>query len=157
MTDAGIHWFPGLGFRPAVWTPPYRADGVDPPRLVPSPDADVPMIAKVPPMDPWDHMPAAGYAWGTWIPAPATGAPQVTAASLAGPIPRAPVYVRPGTPGTWLPGSGPDHPCHCIVTPPPPGPELPPIAPVPLSASGLMLVTAVVALLIAQRRSHETA
>lgn len=64
MTDAGIIWFPVLGFRPAVWTPPHRADSVDPARLVPAPDADMPLLAK---FDPLDVVP--GYAWGTWLPA----------------------------------------------------------------------------------------
>lgn len=153
MTDL-IHWFPGVGYRPAVWTPPHRADDVDPPRLVPSPDADEPMIAKMPPMDPWDHMPAAGYAWGTWIPAADTAAPQVTAASLAGQTP-GPIAApwHPATPPLpWWPGH--EYPCHCIT---PGGPELPPIAPVPVSASGLMLVTAIVALVVLRGRSRETA
>lgn len=47
MTDAGIHWFPGLGFRPAVWSS-HRADHVDPPRLVPAPDADVAYLCGKP-------------------------------------------------------------------------------------------------------------
>ena len=46
--DAGIVWFAWLGFRPAVWTPPHRHDEVDPPRLVPSPDADEPLLAANP-------------------------------------------------------------------------------------------------------------
>lgn len=41
MKDAGIAWFQGLGFRPAVLTPPHRADQVDPARLIPAPDADL--------------------------------------------------------------------------------------------------------------------
>lgn len=63
MTDAGIHWFEGLGFRPAVWSS-HRTDGVDPERPVPAPDADVPFIAKY---DPFAHVP--GYVWGTVLPA----------------------------------------------------------------------------------------
>lgn len=61
--DAGIAWFPGLGFRPAVWSS-HRADEVDPPRLVPAPDANVAYIAKY---DPFAHVP--GYVWGTVLPA----------------------------------------------------------------------------------------
>lgn len=34
-----LHWFPGLGFRPAIWSS-HRADGVDPARLIIAPDAD---------------------------------------------------------------------------------------------------------------------
>lgn len=150
MTDL-IHWFPGLGFRPAVWTPPHRADEADPSRLVPAPDADVAYHGK---LNPWDHMPADGYAWGTWIPAVDTAAPQVTAASLAGQMP-GPIAApwHPATPTLpWWPV--PEYPCHCIT---PPGPELPPIAPVPVSASGLMLVTAIVALVVLRGRSRETA
>ena len=135
---------------------PHRADDVDPPRLVPAPDADAPMIAKVPPLNPWDHMPATGYAWGTWIPTADTAAPQITAASLAGQVP-GPITApwHPATPTLpWWPAPGPEYPCHCIT---PPGPELPPIAPVPVSASGLMLVTAIVALVVLRGRSRETA
>ncbi len=54
-TDAGIVWFHGLGFRPAVLTPPHRADQVDPARLVPAPDADIAYSAK---FDPYAHLAA---------------------------------------------------------------------------------------------------
>lgn len=82
IEDAGLVWFPGLGFRPAVWTPPHRADEVDPPRLVPAPDADVAYIGG-------KYDAPAGYAWGTWIPQPAAPAPsQITSASLTvAPVP----------------------------------------------------------------------
>ena len=63
MTPAAVHWFEGLGFRPAVWSS-HRTDGVDPQRLVPAPDADTPLIAKY---DPFAHVP--GYVWGTVLPA----------------------------------------------------------------------------------------
>ena len=151
--DAGIVWFAGMGFRPAVWTPPHRADQVDQARLVPAPDADVAYHGK---LNPWGHMPAAGYAWGTWIPAAETAKPQVTAASLAGQTP-GPIAVpwHPATPTPpWWPAPGPEDPCQCIT---PDSPELPPIAPVPVSASGLMLVTAIVALVVLRGRSRETA
>ena len=133
--DAGIIWFAGMGFRPAVWTPPHRADGVDYPRLVPAPDADTPMLSK------WEA-PATGYAWGTWIPQPdAPASPQITAALLAGPAPQPVVSRQPLTP--WWPPfwpDGPDSPC-CIVQEP--DTPLPPIAPVPLPASGVLLACAV--------------
>lgn len=61
--DPGVVWFQNIGFRPAVWSS-HRADGVDPQRLVPAPDADVAYIAKY---DPFAHIP--GYVWGTVLPA----------------------------------------------------------------------------------------
>lgn len=135
MTDAGIHWFPGLGFRPAVWSPPHRADGVDYPRLVPAPDADVP-LAKV---DPFGHIPASGYAWGTWIPADA--APQIA-------TPSTPVHQTASTiaiPPYWPPQ--PTYPCRCIVPPV----DVPPVAPVPAPASAGLLIGAVAVLFIIRR------
>lgn len=142
--DPGVVWFTGLGFRPAVWTPPHRADGVDPDRLIPSPDSDTAYAAK------WDASladsttDAPGYAWGTWL--PSAPAPQITAASLAGPV----VGPQPWTLGaprwpTW-PGvlGGSDYPCQCIV---PPVDPVPPLAPVPVAAdAALFLLTALAVL-----------
>lgn len=152
MTPAGIHWFPGLGFRPAVWTPPHRADEVDPPRLIVAPDADVALIAKVPPalapVEPYGHL----GNWGTVL-SPVTAA-QPSAAALAGPVATVPWHPVAAPPSPWWPSVPPiwwpvmppviDRPCPCIV--PPPGPELPPVAAVPIAASGLMLAVAVAAL-----------
>ena len=134
MTD--LHWFPGIGFRPAVWTPPHRADDVDPPRLVPAPDADVAYHGK---LDPWDHMPASGYAWGTVL--PPVPAPQITAASLAGPV--VPFTAGPLIPGPWWPPV--DYPCQCIT---PDGPDMPPVAPIPIPASAGLLIAAVAVLML---------
>ncbi|MBM3606204.1 MAG: hypothetical protein FJX25_16210 [Alphaproteobacteria bacterium] len=147
--DAGIIWFPGLGFRPAVWTPPHRADGVDPDRLIVAPDADTAFIAKYtgPTIDPYAHVPDSGYSWGTWLPA---DAPQITAASLAGPAPQPVTPWQPLTP--WWPPfwpDGPDSPC-CIVQEP--DTPLPPIAPVPLPASGILLACAVGLFLVRRRK-----
>lgn len=136
MTD--LHWFPGLGFRPAVWTPPHRADGVDPDRLIVAPDADVP-LTKV---DPYAHIPASGYAWGTWIPADAAAAPHI--ASQAGPVHQ--VASTIAIPPYWPPQ--PTYPCRCITTPV----EVPPVAPVPAPASGVLLAVALVGLGIIRGR-----
>ena len=147
--DAGIQWFSGLGFRPAVWTASHRADGVDPQRLAVAPDADVALIGK---FDPFAHIPSEGYAWGTWI--PASPAPQITAASLAGPTPvPVPVYGNP-QPSPWWPTDpwGPDYPCQCITTPPV-NPPLPEPAPVPLPASAGLLLVAIAILFIIRRKS----
>lgn len=138
MTDAGIHWFAGLGYRPAVWTPPHRADGVDPDRLIVAPDADVP-LTKV---DPYAHIPASGYVWGTWIPQP--DAPHI--ASQAGPVHQ--VASTIAIPPYWPPQ--PTYPCNCITTPPV-NPPLPPVAPVPVPASGVLLILAVAVLFIIRR------
>lgn len=151
-TDAGIVWFNGLGFRPAIWTASHRADEVDPPRMVPAPDADVAYSSGK--FDPFGHLPASGYAWGTWIPAPV--APQITAASLAGPTPLQPVspwhHVTPSQP--WWPSepNWPDYPCNCITTPPI-NPPLPEPAPVPLPASAGLLLVSVGALAWLRRRA----
>lgn len=139
--DAGVQWFHGLGFRPAVLTPPHRADQVDPARIVPAPDADIAYSGK---FDPFGHLASTGYAWGTWLPQP--DAPQITAASLAGPV-AGPFTAGPLIPGPWP--SGPEWPC-CIET----GPfePLPPVAPVPVPASASLLIAAVAAFAIIRRR-----
>lgn len=137
MTDAGIHWFPGLGFRPAIWTPPHRTDAVDPGRLIVAPDADVP-LTKV---DPFGHLPASGYAWGAWIPADAVAAPQIATQDA----PAHQVASSIAIPPYWPPQ--PSYPCRCITVPP----EVPPVAPVPIPASGILLAAAVVALMIRGR------
>ena len=134
-----IAWFPMVGFRPAVWTPPHRHDDVDPPRLVPSPDADTPFLAKYD--TPADH----GFGFVLW-PDTTPAAPQITAASLAGVVP-GPLTAGPLIPGPWHPPV--DYPCNCIT---PDNPELPPVAPVPLEASGLFLLTGVAALWLWRRK-----
>lgn len=148
MTDAGILWFEGLGFRPAVWAPSHRTDGVDPDRLVVAPDADVPLVGK---FDAYAHIPASGYAWGTWIPAPQPATP--SAASLAGVVPGTPVHGTPWFPATPLiPGEPePWFPCCVIETPtfPDPAPELPPV---PIPASGVLLFTGLAVLAMLRRR-----
>ena len=63
MTD--LHWFPGLGFRPAYMPADYIGPRMDCPMWLPAPDADVAYHGK---LDPWGHMPASGYAWGTVLP-----------------------------------------------------------------------------------------
>ena len=126
---APVIWFPMVGFRPAVWTPPHRHDHVDPPRLVPDPDADLPMLAK------WDA--PTGYAWGTVIPA-----------SLAGPVTASTVQSSPWWPVDPLP---PVYPCNCITTPPV-NPPMPEPSPVPLPASAGLLLVAVVGLMLWRRK-----
>ncbi|VDS07556.1 hypothetical protein PARHAE_00733 [Paracoccus haematequi] len=138
MTDAGIHWFEGLGFRPAVWSPPHRADGVDYPRLIVAPDADVP-LAKV---DPYAHIPASGYAWGTWIPADAAAAPQIASPSTQVQQVASSIAMPP----YWPPQ--PSYPCRCITPPV----DVPPVAPVPVPASGVLLIVALVGLGIIRGR-----
>lgn len=142
MTDAGIHWFAGLGYRPAVWTPPHRTDAVDPGRLIVAPDADVP-LTKV---DPFGHLPASGYAWGTWIP---SGGPIPAAEARAAGIPGSELTsARPIPTPYWPPQ--PSYPCRCIV--PPLNPPLPEPAPVPLPASAGLLLAAVVGLMLWRRK-----
>lgn len=142
--DAGVLWFAGLGFRPAVWTPPHRHDEVDPPRLVPSPDSDTPFLAKwEAPADTLGH----GFGFVLW---PDAAAPaQLTAAELAGVVPGpAPFTAGPLIPGPWHPPV--DYPCQC-VTHPPVNPPLPEPAPVPPPASAGLLLAGMAALFIIRR------
>lgn len=137
MTDI-LHFFPGQGFRPAIYLNDFIGPRLDCPRLVPAPDADISYSAK---FDPFGHIPATGYAWGTWIPAsPAT----LTAADLADPFTAGPLI-----PGPWWPPV--DYPCNCI-THPPVNPPLPEPAPVPLPASSICLLAGLAALALLRRR-----
>lgn len=149
-TEAGgecIAWFDDLGFRPVIWTPPHRADGVDPDRMIVAPDADEPMLSKY---DPYGHLPESGYGWGTWIPQP--DAPQIAAASLAGPAAATSgtsTGITPTLPWWPIDTGGPSYPCRCITVPP----EVPPVAPVPLPASAGLLIAAVAGLMIVRGRA----
>ncbi|MFC3628240.1 hypothetical protein ACFOM8_02135 [Paracoccus angustae] len=94
-------------------------------------------LAKYQPtITPYDFLPT-GYAWGTVLP-PVTVA-QVTP-PVTGTVPGPVTPWHPATP--WWPSwpDGPDSPC-CIVQEP--DTPLPPIAPVPLPASGILLACAV--------------
>lgn len=134
--DPGVIWFNGLGFRPAVWTSPHRADEVDPARLVPAPDADEAYASKY-------DLPATltgkpdGYAWGTWIPGDAAGARQITAASLAGPVTASTVQPSPWWP--LLP-TEPEWPCCIVDRPTYPEPTHPAQVPVEAGAGAFLLV-----------------
>lgn len=133
-----LHWFPGLGFRPAYFPADYIGPRLDCP--LPFRADDSPYAGK---LDPWQPIREAGYAWGTWFPAlPVGDAPQVTAASL-NPAP---------APGTWggifpprggWPGGG-----WCCNSGVPPNTELPPLAPVPIDQSGAFLGGVLIALLM---------
>ena len=147
--DAGIVWIGGYGFRPAVWTPPHRADHVDPPRLVPAPDADVAYLGGK-----YDAPAGHGFGFVLWPDTGPPASPQITAASLAGPTPGPPVW-HPSTPSQpWWPSepNWPDYPCNCI-TEPPLNPPLPEPAPVALPASASLLIAAVAAFAIIRRRA----
>lgn len=143
MTKEFIHWFPGEGFRPAVWAKDYIGPKIECILPIPAPDADVAYAAKVPPalapVEPWGHLPN----WGTVLLPVEPDAPQVTAASLAGPVDSATPWHPATPPLPWFPG--PDLPC-CVIREP--APELPPIAPVPLPAAGGMLMAGLVVLML---------
>lgn len=143
--DAGVQWFPGLGFRPAVWTASHRADQVDPARIVPAPDADIAYSAK---FDPFGHMPSDGYAWGTWIPS----SPISPSASLDAPTQEASHDQSLSFTSGPVPTYEPDWPDICCVIREPADP-LPPVAPVPLPASASLLIAAVAVLFIIRRKS----
>lgn len=148
MSD--LHWFPLIGFRPAIYLNDFIGPRLDCPLIVPAPDADLAYSQK---FDPFGHMPASGYAWGTWIPSagaasePATPGAMLVSAPLS---PGAPFTAGPLIPGPWWPPV--DYPCNCITTPPL-NPPLPPVAPVPLPASAALLIAAVAAFAIIRRRA----
>ncbi|MGN7869582.1 hypothetical protein [Paracoccus sp. 22332] len=124
--DAPVMHLIGYGFRPAYQPADYIGPRLDCPMWLPTADADVAYLAK------WEA-PAAGYAWGDvlWPTAPADAAPQITAASLAGPIP------GPLIPG-FTPGGNPFFPpiidCCDGTTPPGTVVVVPPVNPVPQPA-----------------------
>lgn len=148
VIEVGAIWFAGLGFRPAVETPPHRVDHVDPARLVPAPDADAAYHSKY---DLPVTLDAADEGHGFGFVAWPSGTPQITAASLAAPA-AGPIYgsLRPSP---WWPVDPlpPIYPCNCITVPPT-QPELPPVAPVPVPATAGLLLLAIAALFIARRK-----
>lgn len=117
-----VIWFAGMGFRPAVWTPPHRADEVDPARLVPAPDADVAYLSKY-------------------------DAPLVTASAPVS-TPGLP-WLAPITPGWPILPPDVDYPCMCIM--PPVDPVEPAPVPVPASA-GLLIAAVAVLMIVRVRR-----
>ena len=146
MTDI-LHFFPGQGFRPAIYLNDFIGPRLDCPLIVPAPDADIAYSAK---FEPFGHMPASGYAWGTWIPAaaPAATAETVLSAATAGPAAAPPFSAGPLIPGPWP--SEPEWPCCVIREPDAP---LPPVAPIPTPASASLLIAAVAAFAIIRRRT----
>lgn len=140
MTD--LHWFPGMGFRPAVHVNDYIGPRMDCPAIIPAPDADVAYLGGK--FDAYAHLPASAYTWGTVL--PPIPAAQVTAPALAGPVASAPFTAGPLIPGPWWPPV--DYPCRCIT---PDSPDMPPIAPVPVPASAGLLIAAVAVLFIIRR------
>lgn len=129
-----IAWLDGTGFRPVIWAS-HRADGVDPQRPVAAPDADLAYLGKL------DAPLTPPLTSDGWVLATPDG---------AGPA-DAPTFGTT-TPGGWLPvcclGGGSETPV--IVTPDNP---LPPIAPVPLPASGWLMV-AIVGLALIKRNAR---
>lgn len=116
-------------------------------RAIPADDAV--LIAKVPPLDAPASPAGHGFGFVLW-PDTAPAAPQITAASLAGPIPGpAPFTAGPLIPGPWWPPV--DYPCNCITVPPV-NPPLPEPAPVPLPASSICLLAGLAALALLRRR-----
>lgn len=115
-----IRFFPHMGFRPAVQVVQRDQYGD---KLVWIVGDDAPLDGKVP-------ADLVGYAWGTVLPGEAAPvAPQITAASLAGPIP------GPLIPG-FTPGGNPFFPpiidCCDGATPPGTVVVVPPVTPPPV-------------------------
>ena len=142
-----IHFFAGMGFRPAIWITHRDQYGDRPPLIV---GDDAPLVAKweAPSDTPAGH----GFGFVLWpnTPAPA----QLTAAELAQGNIKNPDIAHPHwpagplIPGPWHPPV--DYPCNCIT---PDSPDMPPVAPVPVPASAGLLIAAVAAFAISRRRA----
>ena len=138
FNEAPVMFLVGYGFRPAYQPADYIGPRLDCPMWLPAPDADVAYLGGK-----YDAPVGHGFGFVLW-PDTAPAAPQITAASLAGPIPGpSPFTAGPLIPGPWFPPV--DYPCRCIT---PDGPDMPPVAPVPLPASAGLLLAAVAALFI---------
>lgn len=169
--DSCIHFFPGMGYRPAVQVVQRDQYG-DHAILVVGDDA--PLEGKVPPGWMMTDLPVDPYAPLGGAPVLAGLPPAVLSAGSL-PAPGFPIWGGsgsggPGNPGQpWMPGgpgvpSGPGGGTPSpglppirgdssepptigdTSTQPPGGPDLPPLAPVPGPEAGLMLVSALVAL-----------
>ena len=139
-----VVWFPGIGFRPAIWAS-HRHDDVDPQRPQIAPDADVAYLAK------WDG-PALTHPLTNagWVLDPLP----ITPHALATPGGIGPTHTAPPLIGGWLPCctiGRPDHPGTPGVTQPEP---LPPIAPVPVPASAGFLIVALVMVAAIKRKAR---
>ena len=134
----------GYGYRPAHQPADYIGPRMDCPMWLPAPDADLAYLGGKydTPASPLGH----GFGFVLW-PDTTPADPQITAASLAGVVPGpAPFTAGPLIPGPWHPPV--DYPCNCIT---PDSPDMPPVAPVPLEASGLFLLTGLAALWLWRR------
>ena len=146
FSHAPVLFLIGYGYRPAHQPADYIGPRMDCPMWLPAPDADLAYLSKYDaPADALGH----GFGFVLW-PDTAPAAPQITAASLAGPIPGpAPFTAGPLIPGPWHPPV--DYPCNCI-THPPSNPQMPEPSPVPLPASAGLLLVAVAALALWRRK-----
>lgn len=178
QVDSCIHFFPGMGFRPAVATVQRDQYG-DHAALVVGDDS--PVEGKVPPgwmmtglpVDPYGPLggapilagltPAAlssgsvpGPAFPVWGGSGSGGSGGSVNPGLPGlpGLPGNPAGPGGGTPGTPRPPVGGDSSepptTGDTSTQPPGGPDLPPLAPVPGPEAGLMLVSALVILTLMQ-------
>ena len=138
-----IHFFAGMGFRPAVQVMDRNQYGD---RLIWIVGDDAPLEGKTPLDAPADTL-GHGFGFVLW-PDTAPAAPQITAASLAGVVP-GPFTAGPLIPGPWHPPV--DYPCNCITVPPV-NPPLPEPSPVPLPASAGLLLVAVAMLMMWRRK-----
>lgn len=165
--DSCIHFFPGMGYRPAVQTVQRDQYG-DHAMLIVGDDS--PVQGKMPPGWMMTDLPVSPYDPMGGAPVLAGLTPAVLSSGSV-PAPAFPVWGGgsggSGTPGQpWLPGSpagpGGSTPATPLLpitddssepptigdtsTQPPDGPGLPPLAPVPGPEAGLMLASALVAL-----------
>lgn len=142
-----VVWFPGIGFRPAIWAS-HRHDEVDPQRPQIAPDADLAYLAK------WDGPALTHPLTSTgWVldPLPITATPH----ALATPGGNGPTHGGFPVTGGGLIGcctiGRPDHPGTPGVTQPEP---LPPIAPVPVPASAGFLIVALMLVAAIKRKAR---
>lgn len=142
MTDEFIHWFPMLGFRPALEVSRQDFAGKHGWNLhvIVAPDADLPYGSK------FDGQPEPMSMFEFLLP------PQVT--KLYHP-PAPPAQESVATSAAWVPSTfypitGCQMWCGSVPNPPP----LPEIPAVPLPGSGLLLFICIVALLIARKTGN---
>lgn len=135
-----IHWFPGVGFRPAIWASDFIGPRLDCPLLILGDDSPIDGKAAAPqyPIDPYAIVPPS--ALGEAVVA-AAGAPAAPTGTPVASITRDPAL--PGWPGfpSWPHWPGKPG----VIQPGTQDPHIPPLAPVPGPEAAALLLTALAA------------
>lgn len=140
-----IHWFHGLGFRPAVWANDYIGPRLDCPMLVLADDSPMEGKSVAAPLDPYAFIPPSVL---DEVVVAAAGPPVAPTSTPVAAITRDPAL--PGWPGfpSWphWPGT------PGVIHPGDPDPHIPAPALVPLADALPLLLTGIVMLAIFRRR-----